>query len=1760
MAWSWIGLLLGFVFPLLAYIASNFIVRRYDFPHKKKLPALIAIAAALCSSATVILLIFSSPYWRDGTRIVWTGMQSHNEPLLIGGKPEETAIGWPNGAPFPKLKVTPRQGSALAALEISGGGAFIFDEEKKRFLNGKPVAVGSTERFGDYQIRVNRLGVSLKFWRWFSSELEILDAGGQKLAGFALRAEDRTRPLGYMLAGTIVEPLTRLEKIADREKLEDWASGIWLIRKDSEKVYVLTSGDSETSESELPANLTVKWANLTLPVSISSSSNNTTLDFVPPWRLSSPLPPRSIEGCPESEKANNGNLNLVVTGRPSPCEIALVLPVGRLAGNLQQAVTIDAASQKFNSPGAIDSAAAINCPPGVKCEVRRVGTSEVNVQGNGAFTFYLTTVHDLPSRKGIFFLIFLAFILFAAGIVLAYPRMPETNRWVIYGIVTSVWLFLSFRLLLAFRYALDPVSLDKLSVNGVTRSFFGLMIVPGLLLLWTRLRCDRDERLAEEDLSRRAMRFALYYLLALFSAALFAQYFPSRLWSGLPRSYHFSIGDLASLSGLGFIGLLALVALLLALHIRFLYRPDSKGLLVKVFVKPWYLAETHAARSKGFWAKHLNKTPGQMVKYFLSGLFVLVVFSVLFWLLTRVVRVLPGDKTAQELVVPLIFYWIAILWIGLKLHLQSNKGVPWSRRQTFWLIVSAILMISFPAIAIPIAIMDFGSVLSVLAILLPLIAVLLVGRSLKTGLIFIGSALVLFLAGLFLPWLALLGLLIAGLLFGVLRAKSSLKAGLAVAFGVVLLFGLGGLFYQNLEGMILPNAKYIPFVGGQGRVFARLLNYKKGSLAQQYAILANSVAGGEGLPYQELLNGNQHTWENKAIAHEGGWLGLGFGAAPVQRSQVRRDTLQYDSVFSFFIVSEYGWIGSLLLLLMCACPLFIIFVGGRDRLDAGYALALIVAGAFLIESLYHAGMNLGAFPMSGRNLPLLSVNSPSDLLRWTLLWGFALQTIFWRYEGRRIKDEATSLTAAASSDEPKREPLVAYAPAIWIIPALTALAVLINGWGVLREEKEFEKFNYDIILNNVKWYLANGVIDFDQVKRKLDLKEERLTDPDAEDFIQQEVERFNARTERERLEELREQREQEFEDKLTKVNSVQEYQRLIKETSEWRQPELRRSIFRLLPVHNESGRIETYKVTTNSDFNVSYSFKVGLTANDLPRVTYGDELLLGPAWTAGHFETAIDPRAPLPWVSYMRDALEVEWLRLKKERSKAAIEQYGTLTLNKSLHESALKFISAKGMEAHASSLRRYQGSNDYKDKLPPRVALSVISLPEGRTLALSGWPRMTSARDDWELERVVVGGETQGYWLPSARWLEREASQSISTRYRGDRNFDRSLVMGSSTKPLWAAAVLKVHPKVADFLQVAVAGGEESDVFGLRIEGKPWDLNGRGGDWVGFRTYLKQSDNRYHIRLGFLGLAEKDGAGIKASGASPSRNESLSRDKRPWGRYPQFLPSIKVDESNQRVMLTLGPDSRQSNTGLASSELAEALRGMFSIGVKGVQTPTGEIREISFRRSFWTRNENDDLNVPVSPSTGLLNQIAPEAPDFAFDRLYKPRDYVTMLLGSGTNLWANVDLAAAFGSCITGKPVVAHIVRGTGDVQTLEGRKLLDPEIALQLRPGLKDVVDSSEGTAFRALAPSKALGKLRGFSFYAKTGTLKTEEDQLATSRIILAVVKWKNEKKGEVAAGLVFSIFVEQGGTGTAASWLNEFIVANEDLIATLLKEQQ
>jgi hypothetical protein len=524
---------------------------------------------------------------------------------------------------------------------------------------------------------------------------------------------------------------------------------------------------------------------------------------------------------------------------------------------------------------------------------------------------------------------------------------------------------------------------------------------------------------------------------------------------------------------------------------------------------------------------------------------------------------------------------------------------------------------------------------------------------------------------------------------------------------------------------------------------------------------------------------------------------------------------------------------------------------------------------------------------------------------------------------------------------------------------------------------------------------------------------------------------------------------------------------------------------------------------------------------------------MGPAWVEGAWVGALNQDAPIPWLEYLRTGIiDGSFNPVPDASGKVA------LTLDPELQAAAQEFLALRGRERHGELLAGRSPESPGEVE-PPRVALSIVNLKNGEVLALGGYPRMT-ASPTWRADTATHE------LIPPSRWIGQKAPASIRSRYGSDRNFDR-LLMGSSTKPIWASAALGVNKDVDTMLGVRGPSGQESEIFGIQVGGKPWEIDaesvGLKGGWCDFTSYLARSDNRYHIRLGFLSLANWSGGKVEEGNPRPAPAAGDATDtinmSSAWSKYPVFPADIGFS-----------PDRPRTLRNLASQKLAIQLRDMFGIQVSSAD---GQ----SVRSSFWTGNEDDDKE---SAALGLpMQAISPERVNMEFDRVQSPRDFVTLLLGGKTNRWSNVDFAGAFGSAVLGHPVVPHIVRLQAPAVS---RRADYPDIAKKIRPGLEAAYSNSQGTVWKQLGSSGRdvrdfLSRHPEYKVYAKTGTLPAAKGQPNTSRLVFTMVNW-SPGQTELKSGLVFSIVVDRGTTGLAAEWLGQFIHENEGKIIRALQD--
>jgi len=178
------------------------------------------------------------------------------------------------------------------------------------------------------------------------------------------------------------------------------------------------------------------------------------------------------------------------------------------------------------------------------------------------------------------------------------------------------------------------------------------------------------------------------------------------------------------------------------------------------------------------------------------------------------------------------------------------------------------------------------------------------------------------------------------------------------------------------------------------RVYTRITLAEHTSKWAQDQWLAQQAYGknGDSLA-QQFAFGDEHRWANLRMIRIGAYTGVGFGNSSPQKAGIALNTVQADSTYAFYIASENGAWGGVFILLLAALPLGLVRWRHCRASRASWLTELlyIITGAFFLETLAQVLMNsMQIIPFTGRNLPLLSVSSLSDVLRWSVLFSCAV--------------------------------------------------------------------------------------------------------------------------------------------------------------------------------------------------------------------------------------------------------------------------------------------------------------------------------------------------------------------------------------------------------------------------------------------------------------------------------------------------------------------------------------------------------------------------------------------------------------------------------------------------------------------------------------------------------------------------------------------------------------------------------------------------
>ncbi|MCU1266657.1 MAG: cell cycle protein [Acidobacteria bacterium] len=355
------------------------------------------------------------------------------------------------------------------------------------------------------------------------------------------------------------------------------------------------------------------------------------------------------------------------------------------------------------------------------------------------------------------------------------------------------------------------------------------------------------------------------------------------------------------------------------------------------------------------------------------------------------------------------------------------------------------------------------------------------------------------------------------------RAHPGVSAGVT-AFSAVVLFLFFGtsLFTQNL-GAVLPQGSTVEY---------RYLAYQNTGWLQEAVLEAKDDDREAGLlqkarqalsfggsrpacavnasAARRLMAVNEHFWTMFHFAARGS-TGVGYGEAPIERVPFADGIAQSDNTYSIYVLAEHGsWGGIALLSLYLYLTLLLLFILSQhfgNELEP----TLIVGGialTILFGAFYHASGNVNGLPFTGKNLPLLSLNSTADIL----LIGFLLAMAF-------------SVLGNGRQDLPDngQNPLLAFAGGgnmlnKWLLLIAGVFSLLffpaVCYWSVRASNDNLHRGDYDLgaFVAKAKQYITDGLIELDKKTEQLSLKTAQAKGLAEKQYLRLLRDQFNAGT------------------------------------------------------------------------------------------------------------------------------------------------------------------------------------------------------------------------------------------------------------------------------------------------------------------------------------------------------------------------------------------------------------------------------------------------------------------------------------------------------------------------------------------------------------------------------------------------------------------------------------------------------------------------
>lgn len=957
-----------------------------------------------------------------------------------------------------------------------------------------------------------------------------------------------------------------------------------------------------------------------------------------------------------------------------------------------------------------------------------------------------------------------------------------------------------------------------------------------------------------------------------------------------------------------------------------------------------------------------------------------------------------------------------------------------------------------------------------------------------------------------------------------------------------------------------------------------------------------TAAGG---PARRILGIHEHFWTMYHYAARGSG-GVGYGEAPIERVPFANGIAQSDNLYSIYVMSEHGSLGAMALvalyLFVALLMLFILVRHFSNELEP----TLIVGGVtltILFAAFYHAAGNVNGVPFTGKNFPLLSLNSTADVLLVGLLLAIALSVIG---NGRDtdLPDDGRGLASAFMTDGNMLNRWLLLLAAVFSFIFFPAVSV----WTARAAADQNHRAEYDLagFVERVKQYLNDRVITLDENNRRIELHTERAKGLAERQYLRVLRDQFNSAP----LEEKQSGKyffvlkEQVLDEDLygpesrgdryreTVLTVDQNYFRrpspfaekvgwhgdlLSSDASEGKQgylvgegvnlslqhvldadepipgaPEKKDVVVanpgrpvnpgefytgRRFHVRNRRGKelFNLYAVEADTvlDPRAEGTFVNGQPVSDKTRLEPGDiiaikgspqtdhrnlvfafhreqgGMLARSHWVNGREEFTFPQNEMFALARPIAEAINARVgamaLEGRKDAATRAASVSLSLSLNADLNRRIYRLL-AEEAEGYTNARREEVGGLwqevSRRRGLPPRIAVTAMNPQTGEVLALASWPSFDPNPQAAEQERLN----------PRSYSNLLRSHGPTSQRYLQNHNFTRH-VIGSATKPFVAAAAATAYPQLLSLVVTDDAATYEQ-VLGVST---PPAWQGGGMGVVNWNRFLGESNNLYAVTIGFMGLSNGSGQGLRFSRQATRQHYQLD------GHDSTLQPDFA--------------DVLDSNTGAAvkleHTPLASQLNSLFDIQVSGPDPDP--------LTSVWRGAQARSL---LPEQGGGLAFISPEVPNLSLNNVQHARSFVGVCLGGNTNLWSNVKSAEAFSRLVTGRRVNATMVKEKEPVNFTP----LDSAFVERVRPALLEalegVVAGPNGTA-AVLLPSvnavnggtAAAGGER-FAIFAKTGTLEGQFRSGRNDSNIIFAAGWYNPATRTFRDGVVVSVFIEKG----------------------------